>query len=75
MEAAGDVEQREADLAGSGLPHEVVDHLDLSCTTWITHQCRAQQIGVGTEHFGVGLGQELVAHSRASWNHEPVIMG
>jgi hypothetical protein len=67
MEAVSDVKQRDADVAGSGLPQtldEVVDHLDLSCATWVTHQCRAQKIGVGAEHFGVCLDQEVVAHAR-----------
>jgi hypothetical protein len=67
MEAVSDVEQRDADLAGSGLPQaldEVVDHLDLSRTTWVTQQSWAQKIGVGAEHFGVCLDQELVAHRR-----------
>jgi hypothetical protein len=67
MEAVSDVEQRDADLASSGFPQtldEVVDQLDLSCTTWVAHQCRAQKIGVGAEHFGVYLDQEVVAQAR-----------
>jgi hypothetical protein len=67
MKAVSDVKQRDADLAGSGLIQaldEVVDHLDLNRTAWVTHQCRAQKIGVGAEHFGVCLDQEVVAHAR-----------
>jgi hypothetical protein len=66
MKAVGDVKQRDADLTGSGLIQaldEVVDHLDLNRTTWVTHQCRAQKIGVGAEHFGVCLDQEVVANA------------
>jgi hypothetical protein len=70
MEAVSDVKQRDADLAGSGLPQtfdEVVDHLDLSRSTWVTDQCWAQKIGIGAEHFGVGLDQEVVAHPRDTY--------
>jgi hypothetical protein len=44
MKAVSDVKQGDADFAGSGLIQaldEVVDHLDLNRTTWVTHQCRA----------------------------------
>jgi hypothetical protein len=56
MEAVSDVKQRDADFAGSGLPQtfdEVVDHLDLSRTTWVTHQCWAQKIGVPPADRGI----------------------
>ena len=69
MKAVSEVKHWDADLAGSGLPQtldEVVDHLDLSCTAWVTHQCRAQKIGVGAEHFGVCLDQDVVAHARGT---------